>query len=295
MTTIGNISLQGVPVPVTAAEALHAVPASHILAFKPLVEWANMVDSDMLIRSCHVTDVDYFGKRIGFLKMKVDASLKSSPEVHLPGVVFLRGGAVSVLLILCAPDGTEWVVCCRQPRVPIGRSHFLEIPAGMLDDAGHFAGVAAKELHEETGIVLGDGDLTDLTQLTLQEGRLAGAGAGDDGGDGGRGNDVSAPLQGLYPSVGACDEFLRLYYARRYVSEAYLHSLRGRLAGNAEENERIVLELVQYNKLWAVCPDAKTLASMLLREKLLAAGLLRDAPQTPSNTLTDEALPPTPA
>ncbi len=41
-------------------------------------------------------------------------------------------------------EGEKWVVCTRQPRVPIGRSDYLEIPAGMLDDSGHFAGVAAK-------------------------------------------------------------------------------------------------------------------------------------------------------
>ena len=39
-----------------------------------------------------------------------------------------------------------------QPRVPTGRYSFVELPAGMLDQSGDFAGVAAKELKEETGI-----------------------------------------------------------------------------------------------------------------------------------------------
>jgi 8-oxo-dGTP pyrophosphatase MutT (NUDIX family) len=32
----------------------------------------------------------------------------------------------------------------------VGRASFLELPAGMLDDAGSFVGVAAKEMAEET-------------------------------------------------------------------------------------------------------------------------------------------------
>ena len=43
-------------------------------------------------------------------------------------------------------------LCCRQPRLPIGAASFLEIPAGMLDGSGSFAGVAAKEMAEETGV-----------------------------------------------------------------------------------------------------------------------------------------------
>ena len=41
-----------------------------------------------------------------------------------------------------------------QPRIPAGSLTFAEIPAGMLDDAGSFAGAAAKEIQEETGLTM---------------------------------------------------------------------------------------------------------------------------------------------
>lgn len=52
------------------------------------------------------------------------------------------------MILVC--KGEKWVVCCRQPRIPIGRSDYLEVPAGMLDDSGHFAGVAAKVSTEKS-------------------------------------------------------------------------------------------------------------------------------------------------
>ncbi len=63
--------------------------------------------------------------------------------VFSPSSFFSLPAAVAILVILEC-EGAKWVVCCRQPRVPVGRSDYLEIPAGMLDDSGHFAGVAAK-------------------------------------------------------------------------------------------------------------------------------------------------------
>ncbi len=84
------------------------------------------------------------------------------PQTHttfgehvVPGIVFMRGGAVSILPILQC-DGQRHVLLCRQPRLPVGLAQFPEIPAGMLDGSGKFSGVAAKELEEETGIVIRD-------------------------------------------------------------------------------------------------------------------------------------------
>ena len=57
-------------------------------------------------------------------------------------------------LLTCA--GQRYVVLCRQPRLPAGFASFPEIPAGMLDGSGHFTGVAAKELQEETGIEISE-------------------------------------------------------------------------------------------------------------------------------------------
>lgn len=297
-----NLTINGYTVPVKVEDAKATTEA--LASFKPLNEWVASIDSDLIIKSITIQSVDFFGKRLGFVKMKVDAALVSAPDKVLPGIVFLRGGAVAVLLLLVC-DGEEWVVCCKQPRVPIGCARYLEIPAGMIDDSGHFAGVAAKELHEETSIELTDDSLVDLTAAAMQLGsgvttltttgasaRASGTGTSEETGEGARRPSYAGAgkLRGMYPSVGACDEFLRLYYARRYVSRHFLAGLKGRICGNADENESITLDLVRYGDLWKICPDAKTWCSMLLRERLLAAGVIADEPQTDANTLRE--LPP---
>jgi hypothetical protein len=67
-------------------------------------------------------------------------------------------------------------------------------------------------------------------------------------------------------------EFIRIMYFSREVEPAYLAELHGKVTGCAEEQENIRLELVRYDDLWRLCPDAKTLAALLLLERLAAAG-----------------------
>ncbi len=82
----------------------------------------------------------------------------SCDGVRVPGIVFLRGGAVAILVLLACEDKT-FILLCRQPRVPVGSVSFPEIPAGMLDGDGKFAGVAAKELEEETGLIINEDEV----------------------------------------------------------------------------------------------------------------------------------------
>jgi ADP-sugar diphosphatase len=245
----------GARVPVFALDAVPAAAAAAALASRPFAEWAAGVDARFSVASLTLQSVDFFGPRVGFVKFVADATFLGA---RVPGVVFLRGGAVAVLPLLWC-EGAAWVVCARQPRLAVG-AHFLELPAGMLDDGGSFVGVAAKELAEETGIVIAPDELVDLSELAW--GAAAGARA------------PSGAARGLYPSVGACDEFLRLLFFERDVDAAYLDALRGKLAGCAAEGEQITLELVRYADLWRATPDAKTLAAAALLERLVAAGEL---------------------
>lgn len=62
-----------------------------------------------------------------------------------------------------------------------------------------------------------------------------------------------------------------MYYTK-VVEREYLAELHGKITGCAEEGESIRLELVRYEDLWRLCPDAKSLSAMLLLERLVAAG-----------------------
>lgn len=255
-----TIAIHGTPVPITAPVGLDPTLA---LGFRPFQQWAASLDPRFSVSAIALQSVDMFGPRVGFLKLVATATFAGRP---VPGVVFLRGGAVAVLPVLRC-GGERWVVCCRQPRLAVGR-HYLEIPAGMLDGSGAFSGVAAKEMKEETGLAITEAELVDLTALAYGCGEGGGAGSGG-GGGGGESGSVG---EGMYPSVGACDEFLRLLYYSKDVGPDFLRELQGRVAGNAEENEVIHIELVKYEELWKRCSDGKSLAAMTLLERLAAEG-----------------------
>lgn len=247
MASILTFPINNVEVPIKCHPNSPDLDLPRCIASKLFLDWVNNLDPALKITEVLVSSVDNFGSRIGFLKIEVAAFFNG---VRVPGICFLRGGAVSILVVLKS-EGKDWVLLTKQPRVPVGASDLLELPAGMLDGSGAFAGVAAKEMEEETGIILGEGDLVDLTKLAQKGGK---------------------PTRGMYPSAGGCDEFLRLMYHERMVTRSELDAMRGKQTGLRKEGEVITLELVPYADLWQVCSDAKALSSMLLFERLRAAG-----------------------
>ena len=250
-----SVSINGCGVPVTGAAGVDIARATACVPFK---DWVARVHPSLSVSSVHITDVDYFGPRVGFVKFRADVR---KDGVALPGVVFMRGGAVAILpVLLCGAE--RFVVCCRQPRIPIGSADYLEIPAGMLDGEGNFTGVAAKEMREETGIEIGAHELVDLTAAAFGPGGASGA-------------------RGIYPSVGGCDEFLRIMYVARECTPSDLNALRGRATGNLAEGETITLDILPLDSLWRVCSDAKTLAGLYLLDKLQAQGLVMAGPTGP--------------
>lgn len=266
-----SITVNGRAVVVDAVPQSPPLDVAAAVASRPFQIWATELDPRFELTRVTLQSLDFFGKRVGFVKFRAEATFHGKP---VPGVVFARGGAVSILPVLhCGAE--RWVVACRQPRLPVGRAAFLELPAGMLDDSGSFVGVAAKELKEETGITISEDELTDLTALAYGLPHMA-PGSPSGSASSGPLPPVAAaaggPLHGMYPSVGGCDEFLRLLYFRREVDAGTLAGLRGKLTGNIDEHEHIVLELVRYEDMWRATPDGKTLASLLLLERLQAEG-----------------------
>jgi len=217
------------------------------------------------LRSIEVQSCDYFGgQRLGFIKLK--AEVTNDRGESLPGAVFMRGGSVAMLLILQPEDATgssssgdqeEYAVLVVQPRIAAGSLGFVEIPAGMLDDGGTFAGVAAREIKEETGLEIAADELVDMTALTIQS----------------RNSDQSSDeahlQQALYPSPGGCDEFIPIFLARKKIKRDEMNEMKGRLTGLRDHGEKITLKICRLAELWKVgVRDGKTLAAVALYEGL---------------------------
>ncbi|CAO3636271.1 unnamed protein product [Cunninghamella echinulata] len=201
----------------------------------------------MEIKDILIQNVDEFGLgNIGFIKLKANIQYKATGK-NVPGIVFMRGGAVSVLLILQSDDPSkeDKTILTLQPRIPIPHYSFPELPAGMLDDSGDFTGTAAKELYEETGLKIKDEELIDLTELAY----------GDQ-------------WKGVYPSAGGCDEFLRLFLCRKKMKQQDIDDLEGKLTGLRHEGEQIKLKLVSLKDAWKQSCDMKLLSSLTLYHSL---------------------------
>ncbi|GKZ00369.1 hypothetical protein MPSEU_000989900 [Mayamaea pseudoterrestris] len=226
------------------------------------------------LHGIELQSVDLFGKRgVGFIKLKADCALcnddddnpveqssSSSPSQHaLPGVCFLRGDAVAILVALVCQDGEDshcsQVHCLlvEQPRIAIGQVACLELPAGMMDnDDMHLAGTAVQELAEECNIYVNKSDhdqLIDLTQL-------------------------SGHADGIALSPGGSDEHVRLLYLEKTVSSKQLEKLKGKLTGLREHGEFITLRVVPMDEVWKVCHDAKAMLALFLVDKLHREGKL---------------------
>ncbi|KAJ0049135.1 hypothetical protein Pint_15973 [Pistacia integerrima] len=157
------------PVLVVAAPGLSEAEFRSAVESSLLNQWLKnlqgqtgiLASGDMLLKQVLIQGVDMFAKRIGFLKFKADIFDKETGK-KVPGIVFARGPAVAVLILLDS-EGETYAILTEQVRVPTGRL-ILELPAGMLDDdKGNFVGTAVREVEEEIGINLNVEDMVDLT------------------------------------------------------------------------------------------------------------------------------------
>jgi 8-oxo-dGTP pyrophosphatase MutT (NUDIX family) len=212
--------------------------------------------------------------------VKLTAAVSNAQGETLPGAVFLRGPSVAMLVMLIPddidPNSSEkdndderYVVMTVQPRIAAGSLEFVELPAGMVDEAGDFVGQAAREIREELGVEIPGSELVCLSEMAAR--------GTEEGGDGGGGigkGDGTLP-NAVYPSPGGCDEYIPIYMHERRVPKEQLGEWTGRLTGLREHGEKITLKLVRMKDLWREgARDAKSLAALALWEGLRRQGKL---------------------
>ncbi|KAJ2400000.1 hypothetical protein GGI23_002310 [Coemansia sp. RSA 2559] len=237
------------------AQIASTASLSEIQRFPPFAHWISALDSDdnhddiVVVKGITIQSVDRFKSgKIGFLKFSTLA-YHMPDNTEIPGIVFLRGGAVAVLIILrpasssasSSDTNQDHVVLTEQPRLAVPDFRMLELPAGMLDGDGAFAGSAAREIQEETGLTIEPHELVDLTAHTQR---------------------------GLYPSPGACDEFIRLFACLKHVTPAQLDDLRDRLSGLRKDGEFINVRLAPLDQLWRSTLDMKATSALYLWNQL---------------------------
>ena len=129
----------------------------------------------------------------------------------------------------------------------------------MLDDSGTFAGGAAKEIAEETGLEIQAEELTNLTELALSSPTSA--------------EDEEHLQKGVYPSPGGSDEFVPIFLWQKRIPREQMKAWDGKLTGLREHGEKITLMLCPLEKVWRVGGrDAKVLAGWALYEGLRREG-----------------------
>lgn len=259
------------PVPITLTDNLSGEQLLNFPAFKTWISNLNTSldqqsenghpfhDAPFVLRSITIQSVDFFGSQVGFVKLKAEIT---NDDTKLPGIAFLRGGSVAILIILRPKDSKDerWVVMTVQPRIAAGTLSFSEIPAGMLDDSGTFAGAAAKEIKEETGLEIPENELIDMTELALKNSQTS---------------DEHHLQNAVYPSPGGSDEFIPIFLWEKEMDRQEIEDLKGKLTGLRSHGEMITLKLCKYEDLWQEgARDAKTLAAWALYEGLTKAGRL---------------------
>ena len=128
----------------------------------------------------------------------------------------------------------------------------------MLDDSGTFAGGAAKEISEETGLEISSEELIDMTKLAFAS----------------ISSDKEEKLQqAVYPSPGGSDEFVPIFLWQKRIPRGQLKDWQGKLTGLRDDGEKITLMLARLEDVWKVGGrDAKVLAGFALYEGLRREG-----------------------
>lgn len=172
------------------------------------------------------------------------ATNQTPEEEQIPPVVVLRGHFVSVLTILNAIDnGNQYLLMVEQRRIANG-AFFLEHPAGMCDNDLDPIVVAAKELEEETGLIVPQ------SQIHLLNDEM------------------------LYSSPGLMDEGGYFCCTRLFLPQAQIDLMNGKKCGSAHENEYIRLRVLTFAEATSLTRSANALLNIFLYWQAIENGTL---------------------
>ncbi|KAK9388079.1 hypothetical protein V1515DRAFT_599542 [Lipomyces mesembrius] len=251
--------------------------AEQVQKFQPFVRWFTRLQQSLRttpvkggatstdptfyrLKKVDIQSADFFGpakNKLGFLKLK--ATVEDDNGRTLPGVVFLRGQSVAILVLVYpsrnpeAEDPTDFddskanVILTIQPRVAGASMNSIEIPAGMFDpddsaeDGGKLSFTAQRELKEESGLAI---NAKDMKPLYTYDG-------------------------GIYTSAGASDEQIQFFYCKKLMSESDIKGLQGKFGGAEKEiGERITLRIVPLHELLTATQDVKAICALALYSSL---------------------------
>lgn len=181
------------------------------------------------------------------------------------------------MLVVLIPDDVPagqlddaYVLLTVQPRIPTGSLGFVELPAGMIDGDSNFAGVAAREIQEELGLVIKQSELGCLTDKVAEIRRARDEEKAQREGD--SKTDVTKAENipfGMYPSAGGCDEYIKIFSHEKRVPRNTLQEWEGKYGGLRDEGEMITLKLVPLADLWMEgAMDSKALAAVTLYQQI---------------------------
>lgn len=113
-------------IPVSYLSSISADVAELALKSKIFNTWVERCEKEedgkrIELHSVEIQHVDMFGPRVGFIKINANSTLvdgSSNTNNRLPGICFLRGGSVSILLALICHELDDQVfsLLVEQPR-----------------------------------------------------------------------------------------------------------------------------------------------------------------------------------
>ena len=210
------------------------VPLSTIVESTLFRNWTTSIKIGYTLTKVVVKAVTMFGPRVGFLY--IEADITDFEGRKLPGVVFLRGDSVAMLVELRTLSN-RYALLVRQARTPAGGAIY-ETPAGMLDDSGDFKGVAFTELADELPALKG--------MFTLERERV-----------------TRLHTEPVWMSPGGCDERMGFFHLLIETTDEEIQRLHGSVGGLDQEGEYLVAAVVPWEQLSSI-PDAKLLIALAL-------------------------------